>query len=125
MATTKGCEASLCVREAEKPSLSLNPDSIKPSQTHQRSPSKAEEKGQIPANLVEPSTHHLNPHEMAFDLDEMAAVYSTLTTVENLVEVKPAVAEMVCERTKLLKWLLGSGLLGSRFCDDEVVLVGF
>ncbi|XP_050269938.1 uncharacterized protein LOC126713997 isoform X1 [Quercus robur] len=41
------------------------------------------------------------------DPDEMAAVYSTLTTVENLVEVKPAVAEMVCERTKLLKWLLG------------------
>ena len=50
----------------------------------------------------------------------MAAVYSTFTTVENLVEVKPAVAEMVCERTKLLKWLLGSGLLG-----DEVVLTGF
>ena len=41
------------------------------------------------------------------DPDEMAAVYSTLSTVENLVEVKPAVAEMVCERTKLLKWLLG------------------
>nr|POE79242.1 beta-catenin-like protein 1 [Quercus suber] len=37
----------------------------------------------------------------------MATVYSTLMTVENLVEVKPAVAEMVCERTKLLKWLLG------------------
>ena len=37
----------------------------------------------------------------------MAAVYSTLTMVENLVEVKPAVAEMVCEGTKLLKWLLG------------------
>ena len=43
-----------------------------------------------------------------------------LTMMENLVEVKPAVAEMVCERTKLLKWLLGS-----RFCSDEVVLVGF
>ena len=52
--------------------------------------------------------------------DEMATVYSMLTTVENLVEVKPAVAEMVCERTKFLKWLLGS-----RFCNDEVVLVGF
>ena len=92
----------------------------KPSQTHQRSPIKAKEKGQIPANLVEPSTHHLNTDEMASDTDEMAAVYSTLTTVENLVEVKPVVAEMVCERTKLLKWLLGS-----RFCSDEVVLVGF
>ena len=52
--------------------------------------------------------------------DEMAAVYSMLTTVENLVEVKPTVAEMVCKRTKLLKWLLGS-----RFCGDEVFLVGF
>ncbi|KAL0017236.1 hypothetical protein SO802_004305 [Lithocarpus litseifolius] len=41
------------------------------------------------------------------DPDEMAAVYSTLTTVENLVEVKLAMAEMVCERTKLWKWLLG------------------
>ena len=80
---------------------------------------------QIPTSLVQPSTHHLDPDEMAYDPDEMAAVYSTLTTVENLVEVKPAVAKMVCERTKLLKWLLGSGLLGSRFCSDEVVLVGF
>ena len=43
------------------------------------------------------------------DPDEMATVYSMLTTVENLVEVKPAMAEKVCERTKLLKWLLGSG----------------
>ena len=41
------------------------------------------------------------------DPDEMATVYSMLTTVENLVEVKPAVAKMVCERTKLLKWLPG------------------
>ena len=79
------------MREAEKPSLSLNPDPIKPSQTHQRSPIKTKEKGQIPTNLVEPSTHHLNPDEMASDPDEMAAVYGTLTTVENLVEVKPAV----------------------------------
>ena len=90
--------ASLCVREAKKPSLSLNPDPIKPSQTHQRSPIKTEEKGQILANPVEPSTHHLdpdemasNPDEMASDPDEIAAVYSTLTTVENLVEMKPAV----------------------------------
>ena len=40
-------------------SLSLNPDPIKPSQTHQRSLIKAEEKSQIPANPVKPSTHHL------------------------------------------------------------------
>ena len=108
------------MREVKKPSLSLNPDLIKLSQTYQRSSIKAKEKGQIPANPVEPNTHHLDTDEMASDPDEMAAVYSTLTTVENLVEVKPVVAEMVCERTKLLKWLLGS-----RFCSDEVVLVGF
>ncbi|AES70856.1 hypothetical protein MtrunA17_Chr3g0109531 [Medicago truncatula] len=41
------------------------------------------------------------------DADENAAVYNTLATIENLIEVKPAVAEMVCEKTKLLKWLLG------------------
>ncbi|CAN0897371.1 Beta-catenin-like protein 1 [Linum grandiflorum] len=41
------------------------------------------------------------------DPDEMAAVYNSLATIENLIEVKPAVAEMVCERTKLLRWLLG------------------
>lgn len=40
------------------------------------------------------------------DPDEMTAVYSTLATIENLIEVKPAVAEMVCERTKLMRWLL-------------------
>ncbi|KAM7278570.1 hypothetical protein ACFE04_005704 [Oxalis oulophora] len=41
------------------------------------------------------------------DPDEGAAVYNTLATIENLIEVKPAVAELVCERTKLLRWLLG------------------
>ncbi|KAM5558328.1 hypothetical protein ABKV19_020169 [Rosa sericea] len=40
------------------------------------------------------------------DPDEMAAVHGTLATVENLIEVKPAVAELVCEKTKLLKWLM-------------------
>ncbi|CAB4302364.1 unnamed protein product [Prunus armeniaca] len=41
------------------------------------------------------------------DPDESAAVYGTLATIENLIEVKPAVAELVCERTKLFKWLMG------------------
>uniref|UniRef100_A0A251S5H8 Putative armadillo-type fold protein n=1 Tax=Helianthus annuus TaxID=4232 RepID=A0A251S5H8_HELAN len=41
------------------------------------------------------------------DADEVAAVYSTLSTIENLIEVKPAVAEMVCERTKLMRWIVG------------------
>lgn len=41
------------------------------------------------------------------DPDEAAAIYSTLSTIENMIEVKPAVAEIVCERTKLLRWLVG------------------
>lgn len=61
--------------------------------------------------LVENSVLELlvqNLHRLSdSDPDEMAAVYNTLATIENLIEVKPAVAEMVCEKTKLLKWLLG------------------
>ncbi|KAK1322134.1 hypothetical protein QJS10_CPA03g02524 [Acorus calamus] len=41
------------------------------------------------------------------DPDENAAVHAALATIENMVEVKPAVAEIVCERTRLLKWILG------------------
>ncbi|KAL9320208.1 hypothetical protein ACSQ67_012047 [Phaseolus vulgaris] len=53
--------------------------------------------------LLVQNLHRLNDS----DPDETAAVYGTLATVENLIEVKPAVAELVCEKTKLLKWLLG------------------
>lgn len=38
--------------------------------------------------------------------DEAAAVFNTLSLLENMIEVKPAVTELVCERTKLLRWLL-------------------
>lgn len=41
------------------------------------------------------------------DSDEVAAVYNSLATIENLIEVKPGVAELVCERTKLMRWILG------------------
>ncbi|KAE8022175.1 hypothetical protein FH972_008000 [Carpinus fangiana] len=57
--------------------------------------------------LLVQNLHRLSDTDAAADPDEAAAVYSTLATVENLIEVKPAVAELVCERTKLLKWLLG------------------
>ncbi|XP_027334129.1 beta-catenin-like protein 1 isoform X1 [Abrus precatorius] len=53
--------------------------------------------------LLVQNLHRLNDS----DPDENAAVYNTLATIENFIEVKPAVAELVCERTKLLKWLLG------------------
>ncbi|KAK7290290.1 hypothetical protein RIF29_04601 [Crotalaria pallida] len=61
--------------------------------------------------LVENSVLELlvqNLHRLSdSDPDEVGAVYSTLATIENLIEVKPEVAEMVCEKTKLMKWLLG------------------
>lgn len=41
------------------------------------------------------------------DPDEAAAIHNTLSTIENMIEVKPQVAEIVCERTKLLRWLMG------------------
>nr|GMC94785.1 beta-catenin-like protein 1 [Ipomoea batatas] len=41
------------------------------------------------------------------DPDESAAIYNTLATIENFIEVKPSVSELVCERTKIMKWLLG------------------
>ncbi|CAM6091003.1 unnamed protein product [Calypogeia fissa] len=40
------------------------------------------------------------------DPDEATAVFNTLSIVENMIEVKPQVSELVCERTKLLRWLL-------------------
>eukprot|EP00271_Cylindrocystis_brebissonii_P004227 TRINITY_DN15853_c0_g1_i1.p1 TRINITY_DN15853_c0_g1~~TRINITY_DN15853_c0_g1_i1.p1 ORF type:complete len:561 (+),score=122.73 TRINITY_DN15853_c0_g1_i1:530-2212(+) len=40
------------------------------------------------------------------DTDESAAAYKTLGIIESMVEVKPMIAELVCERTKLLRWLL-------------------
>ncbi|KAL6555857.1 hypothetical protein OROHE_007131 [Orobanche hederae] len=39
------------------------------------------------------------------DPDESAAIYNTLSTIENLIEVNPSVSELSCEKTKILKWL--------------------
>lgn len=41
------------------------------------------------------------------DPDEATAVYNTLSTIENMIEVKPTVSELICDRTKFLRWLLG------------------
>ncbi|KAK8712981.1 hypothetical protein V6N13_148209 [Hibiscus sabdariffa] len=45
-------------------------------------------------------------HLLDKDPDDMSAIYNTLASIENMIEVKHAVAELVCERTKLLRWLL-------------------
>eukprot|EP01018_Ginkgo_biloba_P039649 Gb_35454 [translate_table: standard] len=41
------------------------------------------------------------------DPDELKTLYNTLATIENKIEVRPGMLECVCERTKLLRWLLG------------------
>lgn len=60
--------------------------------------------------LVENNTLELLVQNLARldegDPDESAAVYSTLATIENMIEVRPAVSESVCEKTKLMRWLL-------------------
>jgi beta-catenin-like protein 1 len=56
-------------------------------------------------NVLELLVQNMNRLSEA-DPDEATAIYATLTVIENLVEVKPAVAQLVCERTKLLRWLL-------------------
>lgn len=38
--------------------------------------------------------------------DEATAVFNALSIVENLAEVKPEVAEIVTEKTKIMKWML-------------------
>ncbi|XP_068640089.1 uncharacterized protein [Aristolochia californica] len=49
----------------------------------------------------------INLHRLSeTDPDESTAIYNTLSTIENMIEINTSVAELVCERTKLLKWLL-------------------
>lgn len=61
--------------------------------------------------LVENSALELlvqNLHRLSdSDPDDSTSAHATLATIENMVELKPEVAELVCERTKLMKWLLG------------------
>ncbi|KAL4353549.1 hypothetical protein GQ457_06G017150 [Hibiscus cannabinus] len=45
-------------------------------------------------------------HLLDKDPDDISVIYNTLASIENMIEVKHAVAELVCERTKLLRWLL-------------------
>lgn len=61
----------------------------------------------IENNVLELLVQNLQRLSDSDDQDEMAAVYNTLATVENMIEVEPKVAEMICEKTRVLKWLLG------------------
>ncbi|KAG5247214.1 beta-catenin protein [Salix suchowensis] len=60
----------------------------------------------IENNVLELLVQNLQRLSDSDDQDEMAAVYNTLATVENMIEVEPKVAEMICEKTRVLKWLL-------------------
>lgn len=52
----------------------------------------------VDSSALEPLVQNL--HRLSEkDADENAAVYNTLAKIENLIEVKPTVAEMVCEKT--------------------------
>ncbi|KAG0624269.1 hypothetical protein M758_3G235400 [Ceratodon purpureus] len=61
------------------------------------------------------------------DSDEAAAVFNTLSIIENMTEVKPAVAELVCERTKLLRWILNRIKLrefdSNKFYASEILAI--
>lgn len=61
----------------------------------------------IENNVLELLVQNLQRLSDSDDQDEMAAVYNTLATVENMIEVEPKVAEMICEKTRVFKWLLG------------------
>ncbi|KAJ6364478.1 hypothetical protein OIU76_029434 [Salix suchowensis] len=60
----------------------------------------------IENNVLELLVQNLQRLSDSDDQDEMTAVYNTLATVENMIEVEPKVAEMICEKTRVLKWLL-------------------
>lgn len=69
-----------------------------------------EEAAVLVDSLLENDALGLLVHRLsAFDekvAEEASAVYNVLAIIENLIEVKPAIAEQVVEKTKLLKWLL-------------------
>ncbi|XP_024362971.1 uncharacterized protein [Physcomitrium patens] len=61
------------------------------------------------------------------DSDEAACVFNTLSIIENMTEVKPAVAELVCERTKFLRWILNRIKLrefdSNKFYASEILAI--
>ncbi|KAF0934532.1 hypothetical protein E2562_025628 [Oryza meyeriana var. granulata] len=59
----------------------------------------------VDANALDLLVHNLSRFSEA-DPDEAEAVHHTLAVVENLLELRPHLADLVCDRTKLLRWLL-------------------
>eukprot|EP01018_Ginkgo_biloba_P018544 Gb_03273 [translate_table: standard] len=59
----------------------------------------------IEDNALELLVHNFNWLDEN-DPDEPTTLYNTLATIKNKIEIRPGVSECVCERTKLLRWLL-------------------
>ncbi|KAK3155747.1 hypothetical protein QOZ80_2BG0207020 [Eleusine coracana subsp. coracana] len=59
----------------------------------------------VDANALDTLVQNLSRFSEA-DPDEAEAVHHTLAVLENLLDLRPHLADAVCERTKLLRWLL-------------------
>ncbi|RLN09412.1 hypothetical protein C2845_PM11G21050 [Panicum miliaceum] len=59
----------------------------------------------VDANALDLLVHNLSRFSEA-DPDEAEAVHNTLAVLENLLDLRPNLADKVCDGTKLLRWLL-------------------
>ncbi|OEL21915.1 Beta-catenin-like protein 1 [Dichanthelium oligosanthes] len=59
----------------------------------------------VDANALDLLVHNLSRFSEA-DPDEAEAVHNTLAVLENLLDLRPHLADKVCDGTKLLRWLL-------------------
>jgi beta-catenin-like protein 1 len=59
----------------------------------------------VEANALDLLVHNLSRFSEA-DPDEAEAVHNTLAVLENLLDLRPHLADKVCDGTKLLRWLL-------------------
>ncbi|CAN6245494.1 unnamed protein product [Urochloa humidicola] len=59
----------------------------------------------VEANALDLLVHNLSRFSEA-DPDEAEAVHNTLAVLENLLDLRPQLADKVCDSTKILRWLL-------------------
>ncbi|KAL6911205.1 hypothetical protein ACP4OV_000010 [Aristida adscensionis] len=59
----------------------------------------------VEANALDVLVHNLSRFSET-DADEAEAVHHTLAVLENLLDLRPHLADAVCDRTKILRWLL-------------------
>ncbi|PSC73978.1 beta-catenin 1 [Micractinium conductrix] len=61
----------------------------------------------LEADALQLLVHRLSAFDEKASSEEASAVYNILAIIENMIDLKPSVAEDVVEQTKLMKWLLG------------------